>query len=341
METIVDGLQRPWGMAQLPDGSWLITEKRGRLRLVSKEGNISAPISGLPSVDSSGQGGLLDVAVQDDFDNTGRLWWSFSEPRSRGRSSTSVATGVLSKDRTTISDATVIFRQNPAWASSRHFGSRLVFDKSGALFITTGDRGTPRTSQMAQDPKTHIGKVLRIDPLTGEPKGATDNKGFAPEVWSYGHRNMQSATLGPDGNLWTIEHGPRGGDELNRPQMGKNYGWPVITYGETYSGRPVGKGQTQMKGMEQPLYYWDPVIAPSGMAFSDPKVFPEWKTSILVGGLASQSLIRLEMDRAKVKGENRYLEGMARIRDVATGNDGALYILTDSNNGALIRITPK
>ena len=338
---VAEGLERPWGMAQLPDGSWLVTERAGRLRLVRPDGTVSPPISGLPPVDSRGQGGLLDVAVRADFDRTRRVWWSFAEPRGEGANATAVATGTLSSDGTALSDVRVIFQQQPAWRSTMHFGSRLVFDREGALFVTVGERSLPQPRQLAQDVTTDLGKVLRINPDGGPAPGNPKIPDGRPEIWSYGHRNVQSATLGPDGALWLVEHGPRGGDELNRPEAGRNYGWPVITYGEDYSGQPIGQGLTAKAGMEQPLYYWDPVIAPSGMAFYEGDVFPTWRGSILIGALAGKALVRLTLDGQKVTGEARYLQGRWRIRDVAVGQDGAVYVLTDAADGALVRLTPE
>ncbi|MEZ5722240.1 MAG: PQQ-dependent sugar dehydrogenase [Paracoccaceae bacterium] len=339
-ETVVSRLEHPWGMDQLPDGSWLVTERPGRMRLIGPDGSRSAPIDGLPEVFVGGQGGLLDVAVRDDFAETRRVWWSFAEPRGGGTNATAVATGVLSPDATRMDEVAVIFRQEPAWDSSAHFGSRLVFDRDGALFVTTGERAKSEPRALAQDVSTHLGKVLRIDPMGGPAAGNPEIPGGRPEIWSWGHRNMQGATLGPDGALWTVEHGPRGGDELNRPEPGRNYGWPVVSYGQEYSGAPVGEGRTAADGIEQPLYYWDPVIAPSGMVFYDGEIFPDWQGSLLIGGLASQALVRLELDGPKVTGEARYLQGMGRIRDVDIAADGAVMLLTDARRGALIRVTP-
>lgn len=340
-DVVTAGLESPWGMDQLPDGSWLITEKRGQMRIVTAAGKVSAPIVGLPDVDARGQGGLLDVAVRDDFAETRRVWWSFAEPRGKSRNATAVATGILSADGARMEAVEVIFRQEPAWQSTLHFGARLVFDGEGALFVTTGERSRPGPRELAQDVTTHLGKVLRIDPMGGPAPGNPAIEGALPEIWSYGHRNIQSAALDSDGALWTVEHGPRGGDELNRPEPGKNYGWPVITYGEAYSGAPIGAGITAREGMEQPVYYWDPVIAPSGMVFYDGEMFEDWKGDVLIGGLAGQSLVRLALEDGRVTGEARYLQGEARIRDVDVADDGAIMILTDSANGALIRLTPE
>ena len=339
-ETIVSRLENPWGMDQLPGGSWLVTERPGRMRIISQTGKRSKPIAGLPEVFAGGQGGLLDVTIGDDFAASRRVWWSYAEPREGGKSATAVATGVLSPDSTAMTDVTVIFRQDPAWASPLHFGSRLVFDTEGALFVTTGERSDRAPRALAQDVSTHLGKVLRIAPSGGPAAGNPDIPGGRPEIWSWGHRNLQAATLGPDGALWTVEHGPRGGDELNRPEAGLNYGWPVITYGQEYSGQPVGQDLTAKPGMEQPLYYWDPVIAPSGMVFYQGEMFPDWQGSLLIGGLASQALVRLDLDGTRVSGEARYFQGKGRVRDVDVAADGAVMILTDARGGALVRITP-
>ncbi len=337
---VAKGLVNPWGMAQLPEGSWLVTERPGRMRLIGADGGMSAPIRGLPAVVASGQGGLLDVAIRSDFARTRRVWWSYAEPRGNDMSATAVATGVLSADGSALTEVRVVFQQQPAWRSSSHFGSRLVFDRSGALFVTTGDRSDSQARRLAQDVTTAIGKVLRIDPDGGPAAGNPTMERGLPEIWSYGHRNLQSAAIGPDGALWTVEHGARGGDELNRPGAGRNYGWPVITYGQDYSGRPIGEGLTAREGMEQPLYYWDPVIAPSGMVFYGGALFPEWRGSVLIGGLSSRALVRLTLEGQRVTGEARYLLGQARVRDVDVAHDGAVMILTDDRDGALIRLTP-
>ncbi len=338
---VASGLVNPWGMAQLPDGSWLVTERPGRLRIVGTDGRISDPVRGLPEVDARGQGGLLDVVIRDDFATTRRVWWSYAEPRGNGTNATAVATGVLAGDGGALADVRVIFQQQPAWQSTLHFGSRLVFDRSGALFVTTGERSSSEPRRLAQDVGTHLGKVLRIDADAGGPApGNPVINGALPEIWSWGHRNLQSAALGPDGALWTVEHGPRGGDEVNRPQPGKNYGWPVITYGVDYGGGPIGAGITAREGMEQPIYYWDPVIAPSGLAFYQGDMVPAWRGSMLIGGLGDRSLVRLVVDGDRVTGEARYLEGKWRIRDVEVARDGAVMLLTDAQDGALVRVIP-
>ena len=334
---LIRGLAEPWGMALLPDGGLLITERTGTLRLY-RDGQLSQPIQGLPRVDARGQGGLLDVAVAPDFASTRQVWFSFSEPRGNGRNATAVGTGRLSADGTALEEMRVIFRQEPAWASTMHFGSRLVFDHQGQLFVTTGERSRPEPRQLAQDLGTHLGKVLRIDPATGGPApGNPFSDGQArPEIWSYGHRNIQAAALDAQGRLWTVEHGPQGGDELNLPQPGRNYGWPVITYGQDYSGAPIGQGITQREGMEQPVYYWDPVIAPSGMLFYRGAMFPELEGDALIGGLQAGAVVRLRIEGDRATGEQRLAEGIGRVRDIELAPDGALLILTDA--GELIRL---
>lgn len=339
---ITDRLDSPWGMAILPDGTALVTEKRGNLRRIAPTGEVSAPISGLPDVDTRGQGGLLDVAIAPDFAQTRQIWITYAEPRGGRENGTAVATGRLSQDMTALEDLRVIFQQQPAWASDKHFGSRLVFGRDGSLFVTTGERSDREPRQLAQDLTTHLGKVLRIDPQTGQ--AAPGNPQFTgvqaqPEIWSYGHRNLQSAALDPaTGQIWTVEHGPRGGDELNHPEAGKNYGWPVITYGQEYSGAAVGQGRTQQDGLEQPVYYWDPVIAPSGMAFYQGGMFPEMQGDILIGGLQGQALVRLTVQDGRVTGEQRLAEGIGRVRDLDIAADGAIWMLIE-DSGELVRLS--
>ncbi|HRO14988.1 MAG TPA: PQQ-dependent sugar dehydrogenase, partial [Paracoccus sp. (in: a-proteobacteria)] len=289
-ERVAQGLEHPWGMDQLPDGSWLVTERPGRLRVVRPDGTLSEPITGLPRIDARGQGGLLDVLAAPDFADSRRIWFSYAAPAEGGKNQTAVATATLNADMTALEGVQEIFRQQPAWASDKHFGSRLVMDPEGMLFITLGERSDPAPRATAQDDGNHIGKLVRVSP-SGEPAGAGID-GWLPETWAKGFRNVQAAALDPQGRLWTVEHGPKGGDELNRPEVGRNYGWPVITYGLDYSGAPIGEGLTAQEGMEQPLYYWDPVIAPSGMVFYDGGMFPEWKGQALVGGLRPATLAR-------------------------------------------------
>lgn len=336
--TVADALEYPWSLAWLPDGRMLVTEKPGRLRIVSKDGTLSAPVKGLPKIAYGRQGGLLDVIVDPDFAANRTLYFSYSEP-GKGGKGTAVASAKLVGG--TLSDLKVIFRQFPKTGSSHHFGSRLVIGRDGTLFITVGERGERK---LAQDPSVNRGQVVRINKDGSVP---ADNpfvgrKGYRPEVWSYGHRNPQGAALHPrTGALWTVEHGARGGDELNIPKAGGNYGWPVIAYGRHYTGLKIGEG-TQKSGLEQPVHYWDPSIAPSGMAFYTGDKFPKWKGSLLVGALSFQLVARLELDGEKVVGEERLLKDLGqRIRDVRQGPDGYVYLLTDADPGRILRLEPK
>lgn len=338
VEVVAGGLEHPWGLAFLPDGRMLVTERPGRLRIVAADGTVSPPVEGVPTVDDNGQGGLLDVALDPAFAQNGLVYLSFSEP-GEGGSGTSVARGRL--DGTTLRDVGVIYRQTPKVGGGRHFGSRLVFAPDGTLFVTQGDRGS--MSESAQDLATTIGKVVRIKPDGSIPAdnpfvGRSDARA---EIWSYGHRNAQGATIDPaTGLLWTVEHGARGGDELNQPQAGRNYGWPVITYGRDYSGEKIGVGTTR-SGLEQPVYYWDPSIAPSGLTFYTGDAIPAWKDSLFLGALAGQRLVRLTLREGKVTGEEVLLADLGeRIRDVVEGPDGFLYLLTDSDDGRVLRIRP-
>jgi aldose sugar dehydrogenase len=338
VETVASGLEHPWGLAFLPDGRMLVTERPGQLRLVSTSGQLSRPITGVPNVVARGQGGLLDVALDPNFAQNRTLYLSFSEPRAGGNG-TSVIRARLSANGAALEGASVIFRQSPAISSNMHFGSRLVIDRTGALFVTVGDRYSQR--DQAQNPENHIGKLLRISTDGGPAPGNPKKEGWAPEIWSIGHRNVQGAALHPDtGQLWTAEHGARGGDEVNTPKAGRNYGWPVITYGIDYSGAKVGEG-TSKPGMEQPLFYWDPSIAPSGAAFYAGNAWPAWRNSLFVGALAGQMLVRLSTRGESVTGEERLLANLGeRIRDVRQGPDGYLYLLSDESNGKILRVRP-
>lgn len=341
-ETIATGLDEPWAIAFLPDGRALVTEREGRLRVITPVGAVSAPVAGLPEVDPRGQGGLLDVVPGPSFANDRLIYWSFSEPRGDGVNSTSVARGRLSDDATRVENAQVIFRQEPAWRSTGHFGSRLVFDREGRLYVTMGDRQQDEPRELAQDLSVHIGKIVRINADGSVP---ADNPfvgrdGVRPEIWSYGHRNVQGADLHPDtGELWEVEHGPRGGDEINIARAGLNYGWPVISYGIEYRGPPINDGITQREGMEQPLYYWDPVIAPGDADFYRGELFP-WRGDLLVAGLTVNALVRLEIDGERVVGEERFNLGQ-RVRDMAEASDGAIWVVTDEDNGRVLRLTPR
>jgi aldose sugar dehydrogenase len=342
VETHAKGFVHPWGLAFLPDGRLLVTERPGRLRLVGTDGKLSAPLQGVPRVVAGGQGGLLDVQVAPDFASSGLVYLSYSEPRDGGRNGTSVAKGklVVGGEGGRLEQLSVIFRQEPSYSSSNHFGSRIVFTPDGSLFVTLGDRYSARDE--AQNPTNHLGKLVRIMPDGSPYAGNPKKDGWRPENWSIGHRNVQAAALHPEnGKLWTIEHGARGGDEINVPEAGKNYGWPVITYGRDYSYMKIGEG-TQKAGLEQPIYYWDPSIAPSGAAFYTGNRFPEWKGNLFVGALVGQALHRLVLDGDKVVGEEKLLADLGeRIRDVRNGPDGALWLLTDSPEGRVLRVVPR
>lgn len=342
IEEIARGMDHPWAIALLPDGRALVSERSGRLRVVSRDGEISRPVAGLPRVDARGQGGLLDIALSPDFSQDRLIYWSYSEPRGEGGNGTSVARGRLSRDAARVSNVEVIFRQTPSWNSRGHFGSRLDFDQRGRLFITLGDRQLAESRVLAQDLSTHIGKVVRInaDGSIPEDNPFVGRDGVRPEIWSYGHRNPQGADIDPrTGALWTIEHGPQGGDELNLTLAGRNYGWPIISYGEEYDGSPIGAGVAVQEGMEQPVYYWDPVIAPGDMDFYEGELFP-WRGDVLIAGLRSQALVRLELENDRVVGEERFALGVGRIRDLAEAADGAVWIVTDEGNGRVLRLTP-
>lgn len=341
VETVAKGLSNPWGLQFLPDGRMLVTEKPGRLRIVSASGEISPPVEGVPKVASSGQGGLLDVRLAPDFAQSAAIYLSFSEPDESGKSGTSVAKAKLelSGDSGTLKDVEVIFRQSPKIKSSHHFGSRIVISNDGSLFITTGDRGS--MSDEVQDPSVPVGKVIRIMPNGSPHPDNPKAEGWAPEFWSMGHRNIQGAVLHPEtGDLWTVEHGARGGDELNKPQAGKNYGWPVISYGRHYSGAKIGEGQKK-SGMEQPVYYWDPSIATSGLEVYTGDLFADWKGNFLVGGLAGAQIARLVMKDGEVVETESLVDNEGwRIRDVRQGPDGAVYALVGESSGRIIKLTP-
>jgi len=337
--TVADDLDEPWSLAWLPDGRMLVTEKPGDLRIVSPDGRVSDPVAGVPRVNDSGQGGLLDVMLDRDFATNNTVYLSYSEPGRSGESGTAVAKATLVADR--LENLQVIFQQEPKSRGGRHFGSRLVQARDGTLLITVGERGE---RSRTQDTTINRGQVIRIQTDGSLPPdnpfvGRQDAR---PEIWSYGHRNPQGAALHPTtGQLWIHEHGARGGDEINIPLAGRNYGWPVISYGRHYSGAKIGEG-TARSGMEQPIYYWDPSIAPSGMAFYTGDKFPEWQGNLLVGALKFRLLARLELDGDTVVREERLLEGIGeRIRDVRQGPDGYIYLLTDSSNGRILRLEPE
>lgn len=340
LETVADGLDRPWSFAFLPEGPIIVTERAGNLRTIGADRKLSEPITGLPEVAAVGQGGLLDIALHPDFASTRLVFLSFAEPREDGKNGTSVMRGRLSEDLGSLTDVKVIFRQQPAYDGGGHFGSRLAFDRTGALFVTTGDRQNLRA--LVQQTDNHIGKIIRITEDGGIPPDNPKIDGWLPEIWSIGHRNLQGATIHPEtGQLWTVEHGTKGGDELNHPDAGKNYGWPDVTYGREYSGETIGAGVTQKDGIEQPVHYWDPSIAPSGMLFYTGDRYPQWKGNLFVGALVQKHLARLVMDGDKVVDEEKLFDGRARIRDVRQGPDGYLYILTDqaAPMGRIMRVT--
>lgn len=335
-------LKRPWGLTALPDGRFLLTEKEGNMRIATSTGVLGKAITGLPKVNSSGQGGLLGLTVDPAFAQNRMVYWSFSEATPDGNL-TAIAKGKLSADETQIENAAVIYRATPAHNSSLHYGGRILFDKTGRLIISTGERSDLETRPLAQSLQAALGKTIRIttegSPAPGNP--FSNQPGARPEIYSYGHRNVQGLALHPEtGDLWEGEFGPRGGDEINRIEAGKNYGWPTITYGLEYSGSKVGEGITQRQGLEQPVYYWDPVVSPSGMTFYSGKGMAEWKNNLFIGGLSSNHIARLVITNNKVTGEERLLaaEGQ-RFRDVAEGVDGALYAITDE--GRLYRIAKK
>lgn len=339
VETVARGLENPWGLAFLPGGRMMVTERGGRLRIVAANGQLSQPLGGMPRIAARGQGGLLDVALDPNFAENQIVFLSFAENRGDGQAGTSVARAKLNTAGTGLESTQVIFRQEPAYSGGNHFGSRLVFDRSGALFVTVGDRFNLR--DQAQNPANHIGKVLRIRPEGGAAADNPDQRGWKTEIWSLGHRNVQGAALHPGtGELWTAEHGARGGDEINIVRKGLNFGWPTISYGVDYSGAKLGEG-TAKAGLEQPAFYWDPSIAPSGMAFYTGDQFPMWRGSIFVGALAGALVSRLELDGNRVVREERILAELGeRIRDVRQGPDGFIYLLTDSPQGRLLRVRP-
>ncbi len=352
-----NALQIPWGLAFLPDGRFLVTERPGRLRIVSAKGELSPPVTGLPEVDYRGQGGLLDVALDPAFAKNQLIYLSFSEPHPDKSNNTAVARGRLVADANAprLENMQVIYHQTAFTGSTQHYGSRLVFGRDGTLFVTHGDRSVTEGRMQAQNLNTLIGKIARINPDGSVPKDNpfVGKPGALPEIWSIGHRNAQGATLHPTtGDLWAVEHGTRGGDEINIVRRGRDYGWPTIAYGIEYKGGAITGGITQQAGMEQPVYYWDPVIAPGNMTFYTGSLFPAWRNSLFVCGLASMHLARLTIDGERVTGEERLLTDLQpkpeRCRDVRQGPDGALYVLTEMQKstpenpgGRLLKLVPR
>ncbi len=342
VQPVATGLEQPWAVAFLPGGRFLVTERPGRMRIVAADGRLGPPLPGVPEVVAAGQGGLLDVVLASGFEHNRTLFFCFSEP-GPGGNSTALARARLAADDSRLEQVQVIFSQQPKVRSNLHFGCRIAEAPDGNLFMTLGERSSRKED--AQKLDNHLGKVVRLTkdgaPAPGNP--FTGRAGALPEIWSYGHRNPQGATIAPDGTLWINEHGPQGGDEINLPRSGRNYGWPVITHGENYGGGPIGEGVTRRDGMEQPLHFWVPSIAPSGMAFlTSDRYGPAMKGNLFVGSLKFAYLDRIELSGGKVLREHKLLADVGeRIRDVRQGPDGWLYVLTDNSRGRLLRLVPR
>lgn len=343
---VARGLQHPWAVAFLPQGRFLVSERPGRLRIVQPDGRLGPPLAGVPKVAAGGQGGLLDVVVDRDFARSRRVFFCYAEPGADASTNarangTALASAVLSEDDSALRQVQVLFSQQPKVASQLHFGCRIVQAPDGNLFLALGERFSRKDDAQRLD--NHLGKVVRIAPTGGPADGnpLVGRAGALPEIWSWGHRNPQGAAWGPDGRLWLHEHGPQGGDEINRPEAGRNYGWPVVTHGENYGGGKIGEG-TNKAGMEPPLHWWVPSIAPSGMAFlTSDRYGPAWRGSLFVGALKAQRLHRLQLQGTRVVRDEYLLTALgARIRDVRQGPDGWLYLLTDSADGQLLRLLP-
>jgi aldose sugar dehydrogenase len=339
-QTVAQGLEHPWAVAFLPQGRFLVTERPGRMRIVEADGKVGPPLAGVPRVATGGQAGLFDLILDSGFASNRTIFFCFSEP-GLGGNSTALARARLSADGSRLEDTKVIFSPKPKVASNLNLGCRIVETREGDLFLTLGDDFIRKED--AQKLDSDLGKIVRVTkdgaPAPGNP--FIGRAGALPEIWSYGHRNPQGATLAPDGSFWTHEHGPQGGDEINIIRPGRNYGWPVITYGENYGGGPIGEGITAKAGMEQPLYYWVPSIAPSGMAFlTSDRYGPAMKGNLFIGSLKFGYVARLELAGGKVQREHKMLEGLGRVRDVRQGPDGLLYLLTDLDKGRLLRVLP-
>ena len=337
------GLAHPWAVEPLPDGNLLVTERPGRMRIVSATGTVGEPLAGIPEVVARGQGGLLDVALSPAFATDRTIYWSYSEPR-QGGNATSVARGVLSADMRRVDNVNVIFRAMPTYDGAMHFGSRLAFGPDNMLYITLGERSVLEVRPQAQQMDSHMGKTIRIRPDGTVPPdnpfvGRSDAR---PEIWSVGHRNVQASAFDAQGRFWIVDHGPQGGDEVNLVEKGKNYGWPVVTFGEEYSGAAIPNAVTTRAGFVDPIYYWDPVIAPSGAQFYSGDAFPAWRGSLFVGALGQERLVRLIIENDRVAGEEHLLtDRRKRIRDVRQGPDGALYVVTDHDDGEVWKIAPR
>lgn len=342
VETVADGLEHPWALAFLPDGRYLVTERPGRMRIVEADGGLSEPLSGVPEVFAQGQGGLLDLALHPDFVDNALVYFTFAHPEG-GAAGTAVARARLAAegDAPRLEDVEIVYSMSDKDGSGRHFGSRLAFAGDGTVFFSIGDRGT---MERAQDPLDPAGTVMRIeeDGSIPDDNPFLDDPDVDDRIWSWGHRNIQGMAVHPEtGVVWTHEHGPRGGDEINIPLAGENHGWPIVTHGIDYSGAVIGEGDSEREGLVSPLYHWTPSIAPSGMAFQDGDAFPEWRGDILVGALAGTALHRVSLDGEEIVGDEPMLAELgARIRDVRTGPDGLVYLLTDDSNGRLLRLSP-
>ncbi|HEX2561696.1 PQQ-dependent sugar dehydrogenase [Phenylobacterium sp.] len=344
--TVAEGLEKPWGLAFLPDGRLLVTEKPGRLRIVAANGQLSQPVAGLPAVDARGQGGLLGLALDPNFASNGLIYWAYAERHENGLTNTAVARGRLADGAPPkVENVQVIYRQVPQLDSTMHYGGRLVFARDGTLFVTLGERSILPGRMQSQQLDSALGKIVRVGADGSIPKDNpfVGRRGARPEIYASGVRNVQAAALHPQtGKLWEVEHGPKGGDEINIIAAGKDYGWPTIAYGVEYSGPKIGQGLSQKAGMEQPIYYWDPVIAPSGMAFYQSDLFPAWKGSLLVGALGAKHVARLTLKGDRVIGEERLLTELnERIRDVVVGPDGAVYVATDNAKGRVLKLVPR
>lgn len=343
VETVASGLAHPWGIAVLPDGGYLVTERDGRLRHIDASGQLHPPITGLPDIFAVRQGGLLDVALAPDFAESRVIYLTYAKPMGGQSSVTAAARAVLSRDNASLSGVRDIFVQNPPSNSPMHYGSRVIAAEEW-VYVTTGEHSIPAERVFAQDLDKSYGKIIRVtpdgDPLVDNP--FTGQAGALPEIWSTGHRNIQGAALRENGTLWAIEHGPRGGDELNLIQSGANYGWPVVSYGINYNGTEVGSGEYAhaANGYAEPRYYWDPVIAPGGMVFYDGSMFADWRGDLLIGSLNPGALVRLELQGDTVVGEERLLTDIGRVRDVELDSDGSLLLLIDADNGSVVRVTP-
>jgi glucose/arabinose dehydrogenase len=337
---VAAGLNHPWGFVLMPDGRWLVTERAGTMRIIGADGVKSEPIAGLPTIFVQGQGGLLDVALSPSFASDRTIFWSYSEPR-EGGNATSIAKGRLTDDGSRVENVQVIFRAMPTYEGRLHFGGALAFAPDGKLFLTLGERSDRPMRPQAQDLGSHMGKIIRINADGSAPQDNpfVGRAGALPEIWSLGHRNPQGVAIAPDGKVWTVEHGTRGGDEINLSRAGANYGWPDAAYGIEYAGGAINAGATQKEGTEQPVYYWDPVIAPGGMVIYSGTMFPGWNGNLLVAGLKEKHIARLVLENDRVVGEERLLTDLgSRIRDVAVGPDGAVWAITDEDDGKLVRL---